>query len=186
MYVISFDLSSSTVGYTIYEKDTKKLVKISYFKYSKDVTDLLDKGKELEEFITLLTNEYQVDQLIIEERLKKFAGGQSSINNILVLAQLNYICQYMLKFKFNIKLKEINVLKARGLVFPEIFKVTRATKEKQKDYVFSKVKAILKDVEWPSKVVSRGKNKGNTEYLEECKDMSDAWVIMQAHFLQEK
>jgi len=180
-YIASFDLSSSTVGYCIYDLEEQKLIKIDYFKYLDNSIDLLHKGKQLEDFIDSLTKEYKIELLIIEERLKKFAGGRSSINNILTLAQINYICQYQLKYKFNINVKEINVLKARGVVFPEIFTVTRKTKMKQKEYVFLKVKEILGESIFPKKIVSRGKNKGKEEFLVEGEDMADSWVILQSY-----
>lgn len=182
MYVLSFDLSSTTVGYAIFNKESKELIKLDYFKYP-DCEDLLEKGKHLEKTIKNILNDFPlINEFVIEERLKKFQHGKSSADNLLILAQLNYICQYLMKYMFELKITEINVLKARGLVFPEIFKVTKATKEKQKDFVFGSVLSILDNSLFPQKILSRGPNKGNLIFLEEAKDMADSWVIGQAFF----
>jgi len=182
MYVLSFDLSSTTVGYSIFNKESKELIKLDYFKYS-DCEDLLGKGKHLEITIEKILSDFPlVNEFVIEERLKKFQHGKSSADNILVLAQLNYICQYLMKYKFQLKITEINVLKARGLVFPEIFKITKSLKIKQKDFVFERVLTILDNNLFPKKIISRGKNKGEEVFLEEAKDMADSWLIGQAYF----
>lgn len=183
-YVLGFDLSSATVGYTICDKETQEVLLIDYFKYPKEITDLLDKGFYLEKFIEeLLSKHPQITDFVIEERLKKFAGNRSSIDNLLKLAQLNYICQYLMKNKFNLRVNELNVLKARKLVFPNIFKVTRQCKIKQKDYVFESVLPILGEGRFPKKSMKSGKNKGNLVFLEEAKDMADSWLICKAWFL---
>jgi len=186
MYVLTFDLSSSTVGNCIYNKEDESLIKMDYFKYP-NCEDLLDKGKHLEETISILLDDFPlIDEFVIEERLKKFQSGKSSADNLLVLAQLNYICQYLMKYKFKLKITEINVLKARGLVFPEIFKITKALKIKQKDFVFEKVLSILGESLFPTKTNSRGKNKGMTVFLEEAKDMADSWLIGKSYFILKK
>lgn len=182
MYVLTFDLSSTTVGYTIFNKENKELIKIDYLKYPENL-ELLDKGRHLEDEIAALLKLFPlIDEFVIEERLKKFQSGKSSADNILVLAQLNYICQYLIKYRFKLKITEINVLKARGLVFPEIFKVTKSLKIKQKDFVFDRVLTILDNNLFPKKIITRGINKGQEVFLEEAKDMADSWLIGQAYF----
>jgi hypothetical protein len=197
--LLAFDLSSSTVGTAIFDIDTDELVNLSYFKYPEGEKDLLNKGRYLENYIENLFKKYSIDKdslesifskshikyFVIEERLKKFQGGRSSADNILVLAQLNYICQYLMKFRFCIQPTEINVLKARGIIFPKIFKETRLTKQKQKDYIFEKVLEIVDKKYFFTKTMKSGPRKGENIYLEECKDMADSWVVGQA-FLKNK
>lgn len=183
-YVLGFDLSSTTVGYTICKKDTEEIKKIGYYSFPDKITDLLDKGQFLENFITDLLKEFpEITEFVIEERLKKFAGNRASIDGILKLAQLNYICQYLMKNKFNLSVVEINVLKARKLVFPNIFKITRQTKQNQKEFVFNSVLPLLGEDIFPKKIPKSGKFKGQEVFLEEAKDMADSWVICKAYFL---
>src|SRR6185369_14629218 len=176
-FLLAFDLSSTTIGTAIFDIDSEELINLFYFKYQEGEKDLLNKGRHLEQYIENLFKSYSIRHFVIEERLKKFQGGRSSADNILVLAQLNYICQYLTKFKFCIFPTEINVLKARGLLFPKIFKETRLTKQKQKDYVFEKVLEIVDKKYFPTKTMKSGPRKGEDIYLEECKDMSDAYVL---------
>jgi|GEM_PF-2489274 len=184
-FLLAFDLSSTTIGTAIFDIDSEELISLFYFKYQEGEKDLLNKGRLLEQYIENLFKSYSIRHFVIEERLKKFQGGRSSADNILVLAQLNYICQYLMKFKFYIQPTEINVLKARGLVFPKIFKETRLTKQKQKDYVFEKVIEIIDKKFFPTKTIKIGPRKGLEIYLDECKDMSDAYVLGLA-FLKNK
>lgn len=187
MYVLGFDLSSTTVGYSIFEIETKKLIKVSYIKYPDTCEDLLEKGFHLEKTIEKLLLQYpSISQFVIEERLKAFQAGRSNADALLTLAQLNFICQFLIKYKFNLPITAINVSKARGLVFPNIFKATRATKIKQKDFVFENVLSILGKEMFPTKIMKSGVRKGETVFLEEAQDMSDAWLISQAFFLYDK
>lgn len=88
MYVISLDLSTTVIGYSIF-KD-KELVKCDFYKFKEK--ELIERGEELYAFLKELFAEYDMTSMtfVIEERLKSFAGGRTNANAMLNTAQMNF------------------------------------------------------------------------------------------------
>ena len=179
-YLLSVDLSTTVLGYSIFDKDTEELIKIDYYKFSSD--DLVDRGDELLKVVGTLIDLYpEINELAIEERLKSFRAGGTNANAMLNTAQLNFLCQYFTKYKFKVNLSEINVNTARSNCFEGFHTLARASKgTKHKEIAFKMTRAILGDAKFPTKVLKSGPRKGDTVFLEEAMDMADSWVIGKA------
>lgn len=180
MMLLALDLSTTVMGYCIFDKDTGDYVAMDNYKFKEE--NLVDRGDELLGTITMLTVQYPaIDEIAIEERLKSFRSGGTNANAMLNTAQLNFLCQYLTKFNFKLRLTEINVNAARSLCFPGFHKVARATKgTKHKEIAFNMVKNVLGDDKFPTKVLKSGPRKGETVFIDEAMDMADSWVIGKA------
>lgn len=91
MRAISFDISSTTIGYAVFEYDEVyfNLLKCSYLKPSKNKKlSLFDKFSAIKKEINKLFDEYKPEEIIIEEIIKYFPGA-SSANTIITLAVWN-------------------------------------------------------------------------------------------------
>ena len=178
--LISFDLSTVTIGISIFDFKEEKLLDLYYYKFVSN--NMLDKSIELEDFIDKLDKVYQIDWIIIEERLKSFRAGGTNAASMLKLAAFNWFCQALL-YKRKIKFKEINVNTARSLAYDHFHVVARKIKGiKQKEYAFQLVLSELGTERFPTKINKSGKNKGKEVFLEEAKDMADAYILSKAAF----
>lgn len=180
--VIGFDLSTTVLGFCICDNKTKEIIELNYYKFKKD-TELIEKAFELEIFIDNLLNLYLIRSIIIEERLKAFQTGKSNAESILKLAAFNFYCQWIFA-KRNIIVKQLNVMTARKLAFVSFHSVVRKLpiKQKQKEYAFALTLKELGEDVFPTKIIKSGKNKGKKAFLDEAKDMSDAWILTKAYF----
>lgn len=178
--LLALDLSTTVMGYSVFEKNTGDLIHMDYYSFEKD--DLVDRGMELEIKIMELMRSFSgIDEVAIEERLKSFRAGGTNADAMLKTAQLNFLCQFIVRYSLKLSLTEINVNTARSSCFPGFHKIARATKGvKQKEIAFKMVKEKLGENFFPTKVMKSGPRKGETVTIEEAKDMADSWVIGQA------
>ena len=178
--LLALDLSTVVMGYSIFDIDTLELIKIGYYSFEK--SDLISKGIELKNELKDIINEYEgIIEIGIESLLKNFQSGMSNMESILKLASFNFLCQFLVQTEFSIKIKTISSGTARGLVFPGFHKISRSKKGvKDKEVAFEMVRNILGESYFPTKILKSGKNKGNIIYIEECRDMSDSWIIGKA------
>ena len=173
--LLSFDLSSITVGYALFSLSTKELKHMSYWKYNKD--SMLDKAFMLEIFIHELLNSFNIKSFCIEERLKSFRAGGTSAEAMIKTSCLNFNCQTIFHKK-GIEIKELNVNTVRKLAIPGFHSIARKIKgKKQKEIAFEFVVKELGEDKFPSKVLKSGPRKGETDFLEEAKDMADAYLL---------
>ncbi len=184
--LLALDLSTTVMGYSVFDKDNGNLIAINYYSFQKD--DLVDRGFELFEKLNEIFALYGgIKEIAIEERLKSFRAGGTNADAMLKTAQLNFLCQYLIKNQYHLMLTEINVNTARSSCFPGFHKIARATKGvKQKEIAFKMVKEKLGEHFFPTKVMKSGPRKGETVTIEEAKDMADSWVIGQAAMNIEK
>ena len=180
MELLSLDLSTTVGGYSIFDKETDELILIDYYKFTSE--DLVDRGKELVDLLEgIYKNNPSIDEIAIEERLKSFRSGGTNANAMLSTAQMNFLCQYVVKNIFKKNITEINVNTARSSCFEGFHKLVRAQKgTKHKEIAFKMARAILGDAIFPTKVLKSGPRKGETIFIEEAMDMADSWVIGKA------
>lgn len=125
---LGLDISTSIIGYNVIEEDniTKKL---SFLKYGYiDCNKLKDEEKDFYTILTIvdkilpelkqIIDSYKINSIIIEQPVKKFKQGMSSIDDITKLLLFNYTISYQLMLHCEqIKPIHIEVRKARNLVF---------------------------------------------------------------------
>src|SRR5580692_537747 len=93
-YLLSLDGSTSVCGYSIFDKDTKQLIKMDYLKLEKG--SLLEKADEFELLLNRLKGLYpQIDEMVIEEAMQAMFGGMSSSHTTTMLNQMNILYQYV-------------------------------------------------------------------------------------------
>ncbi len=179
MKLLAFDLSTTVCGYCVYDLDKKKIVELNYFKFT-DKLPLLQKAKELLKFLNTLYSKYDIVKFIIEERLKSFRAGGTNAESMLKTAQLNFLCQFLIKENYT-EVFEINVQTARKAAYPLFHKIARATKRDNKELAFEMVKDELGETYFPTKVMKSGARKGQTVFIDEARDIADAYVLTKAY-----
>ena len=181
MDLLALDLSSSVCGYTIIIDN--KIEKVSYKKF--ETKEMLTRGKELINLLYDITEQYpQVKTLVIEAHMKSFAGGASSSDAMLKTSQMNFLGQSYLYNFHDYEVITLNVNHARNTWQPGFLKLARAMKGvKHKEIAFNIAKDQFKElgIELPTKVISRGKRKGETVYLDEAGDMTDSYILAMSY-----
>jgi hypothetical protein len=177
--ILGFDLSTTVCGYCIMNYKGE-ILEINYHTFNKEHS-MTEKGVELENLINDCVNgQFDITHFFIEERLKSFRAGGTNAEAMLKTAQMNYLCQFLFHKK-DIEVQEINVNSARSSVFPGFHKYARQIKGiKQKEIAFKFAVEFLGGWVFPTKVKKSGKNKGKEEFIEQAKDMADAWIIAKA------
>lgn len=177
--IIALDLSTTVCGYTIFKNE-----KLEWGFYKFKQVELIDRGIELLKFLHNMIDEHKFDTLIIEANLKSFQAGGTSASAMLNTSKMNFFCQVYSKEVLKINVVEYNVIRARNLWKPGFTKMSRVNKTmKDKELVF---KLVLEEVKCigmvvDTKIISRGKNKGEIRYIDEGMDMTDSYVLMKAH-----
>ena len=188
--IVGFDISSSVVGWCILNNITGELLNsnetysIGNLKFSNVEEKMLDKANALELFVIELTKKYNVSNFYLEDRLKAFQIGHTNAEALFKTSAMNFLSQFLFH-KQGIPVVPINVNTARSSVFPGFHKMARTFKGiKHKDLVFEIVQKEfnLKNIPLPTKILKSGPNKGKQVFIDESKDMVDAWVIAKAGF----
>lgn len=179
MKILALDLSTTVIGYSVFETEDGSLKVCEFYCYESD--DLVDKGFEVRNLLLSLKDRFDYEAVVIEERLKKFTAGRTNADAMFKTAQLNYITQFICR-DLGYSVKELNVNTARSLSFPGFHTIARARKDvKQKEVAFEMAIKILGDGFFPKKVLKSGPRKGMEVYLEEARDMCDSWVLGRAY-----
>ena len=180
MYLLAFDLSTTVLGYSIFNMETEELLHMDYHKF--EAEDLVDRGIELFGILSNIIETYpDIGTFGIEERLKSFRSGGTNADAMLKTAQLNFLCQYIIRNQFGLPIKEVNVNTARSACFPGFHKIARTQKGvKHKLLAFAMAKVSLGEERFPTKVLKSGPRKGETIFIDEGMDMADSWVIGKA------
>jgi hypothetical protein len=176
-YLLSLDGSTSVVGYSIWNKDTGELKEMNYLKLEKG--NLLEKADEFELLLLKLKDKYSnLQEMVIEEAMMAMFGGMSSSHTTTILNQMNILYQYVCR-KNGLETSTMTVQACRKNAFPTV--KLRAKKLagglNHKEQMFLVVTKTLGEDKFPTKVLQSGKNKGNTVFLDEAKDMADSYVV---------
>lgn len=180
MNFISLDVSSTIIGYSKFELNNDKLnlLDIGCFKLNNNF-DIFKRFDEFESYIYKQTN---IDYYVLEARLKSFMPGNSSKNALLAVAAANEICSYICykKCKNVFKFHPSSIRASVGLnkKVPNI-KLTIIEfvyhNELLKNYLINNQKTINEI--FPMKIISKGKRKGQSEFISGASDIADSFVI---------
>lgn len=176
--LLGMDVSTTVCGYSLISLEEKKLLEMNYYKFKGET--LLDRTKELDDFINTLCASFNIKYFCIEERLKSFQAGGTNAESMTKLAAFNFYCQTIF-FKKDIPIKEIPVATARKLAIQNFHSIARKIKNiKQKEVAFNFIVKELGEDKFPTKVMKSGKRKGETVFIDEARDMSDSYIIAKS------
>ena len=173
-YSLGLDISTSIIGISIFED--QKMKELFYVDLTKTKC-MFDKAKKYKSFLEEKLNEYNIKNIYVEETLQSFSRGLSSAKTLMTLAKFNGIVSNITFEKFNIKPDFINVNVARKSLG---LKIDKSIDKDKKEQVMDWVSNDLGGYDWPTKIISRGKNKGLVKYEKFCYDIADAYVICKA------
>jgi Holliday junction resolvasome RuvABC endonuclease subunit len=170
--VLGLDISSSHVGFCVYDDAINKILKIENILLNKLVPskDLFKKIEIFEKVITKVVDSYKIDKTTIEKPVSRFMPGKSSADTIIKLQNFNILCQYIL-YKLNVKYNLI----ARATLLKAVTGIGRKPsyiKTDSKEWLVTYFVKEQPDIELKKK--SAGKNKGDIH--PEAFDIVDAWA----------
>jgi len=144
---------------------------------------MFDKSKKFEEdFIELIVKDISdkdiiVSNIYIEDTLQSFSRGLSSARTLMQLSRFNGIVSNIVFRITKIKPVFINVNTARKSLG---IKIDKNSVKDKKEQIMEWVDSDLGGYNWPTKIISRGPNKGRVKYEKFCYDIADAYVICKA------
>lgn len=171
---LGLDISTSIVGLSIFIDNKFKLV--DYVDLRK-IKCIFDKAEAFEKKFKTISESYNINEVFIEDTLQSFARGLSSAKTLMQLSRFNGIVSNIVYRNTEIKPVYINVNTARKQLNIVIDKNSDKDKKLQ---VLEWVDSDLGNYKWPTKVISRGVNKGRVKYENYCYDMADAYVICKS------
>jgi len=177
--LLSLDISTSCTGYCLFDED--ELIDIGYINLSKH-KGLFEKATYVKDRIYRMSNDYNIDNIVVEENLQAFRPGLSSAKTLMTLAQFNGVVRWICYEIFDIIPTAINVNSARKNIG---LKINRKNKEKNtKQQVLEWVSSDKPHIKWPTKILKSGPNKGQERLINGAYDMADAYVIGKAYFIE--
>ena len=175
--ILGLDISTSTTGYCVFDEDGVKHIGYICLKKHKDI---FKKSAEIKRAMCSIKEKYNIKEIAVEQNLQAFRPGLSSAATLMKLAQFNGIVQWICFEVFNIPAISFNVNTARKTVG---LKIKRKDTLSTKDQVLKWARSQEPSVVWPVKTMSRGRNKGQVRFINECYDMADAYVIAKASYI---
>ena len=96
--IMGLDISTSHIGFCIYDDEKEEILKLENILLSKLVKDgdIFKKTEIFKKFITKAVKNYKIDKTIIERPLEALSMGRSSAGTIIKLHNFNILCQYIL------------------------------------------------------------------------------------------
>ena len=179
-YSIGLDISTSIIGMSLFLGDS--LVKLMHVDLTKTKC-MFDKASKFEEefkqkiFTDIEGNDLDIRDIYIEDTLQSFSRGLSSARTLMQLSRFNGIVSNIAFRITRIKPVFINVNTARKLLG---IKIDKNSDKDKKEQVMDWVSSDLGGYNWPTKIISRGPNKGHVKYEKFCYDIADAYVICKA------
>lgn len=177
MIVLGLDISTSNVGWAIVASgdcQRHRLIGASSIKVS-EKKGLYDKARYVRESLQAACSGIKIDAIAVEESLMSFGKRRSSANTLAVLNRFNGIVSFIARDTFDAPVAFVNSVAARKKVG---IKIEKDSSVDTKEQIFSWARShpMLENFEWPTKIISRGKRKGQTDYEPWCYDISDAFV----------
>ena len=165
--ILGLDISTSSTGWCVLDGNTNAVIDIGFIPLSKE-KNLFTKAAIVMNKLTSVVQDNKITSVAVEQNLQSFRSGFSSAHTLSTLSKFN-----------GIEPTDINVSTARknaGIKVQREKICGVSTKEQVLTWAMNEVKTH----DWPTKVVSRGKLKGQTVQIKECYDMADAYVIAKA------
>ena len=173
-YFLGLDISTSIIGVSLFEN--KKLKEMFHIDLTKTKC-MFDKSKQYKEFIQNKISGIDIEKIYVEDTLQSFSRGLSSAKTLMTLARFNGIVSNITFEVTGIKPEFINVNVARKSLG---IKIDKTLDKDKKEQIMDWVGFDLGGYDWPTKIISRGKNKGLVKYEKFCYDIADAYVICKA------
>ena len=173
-YELGLDISTSIIGIAIFKN--KKMESMFHINLSKTKC-LFDKASMYRNFLKEKLETINLSNIYIEDTLQSFSRGLSSAKTLMTLAKFNGIISNITFELTEIKPEFINVNVARKTLG---IKIDKSIEKDKKEQVMEWVGLDLGGYNWPTKIISRGKNKGLVKYEKFCYDIADAYVICKA------
>ena len=173
-YTLGLDISTSIIGISIFKN--KKLEEMLYVDLTKTKC-MFDKSKKYKDFLEEKLSSIEISCIYVEDTLQSFSRGLSSARTLMTLAKFNGIISNITYELTKIKPVFINVNVARKTLG---IKINKNLEKDKKEQVMDWVDKDIGGYDWPTKVISRGKNKGLVKYEKFCYDIADAYVICKA------
>jgi len=168
--ILSLDISTSCVGYSVFGDD-ESLLEMNYIKFRSKIS--LFEKMDFFKSKTSHLNKMPITRISIEEPLKRFKGKFSNSGTIALLNFFNGMISEYLYQIFKIEPSYYNVKSARSLVFPDI-KIEEEGNIKHE--IWRKVMEKEPTVNW---IYSKKTGKLITENY----DMSDSYVVGMADII---
>ena len=180
--ILGMDISTSCTGFCVLD-DKAKIKNLSYVDLSK-VKNFFEKVKKVKQHMFMLTIQYPITEIAVEDYLTSFARGRSSAKTLFKLAKFNGIIQWLCYNDLHMQAHPINVNEARKL--NEILVISqKKTTETTKDQVLRQVKDEIGDAfDFPTKILKSGPRKGLEVTDKVSYDMADAYVIAKAKWIE--
>jgi len=171
--VLGLDVSTSKTGWCLLSDDGG-LVKMGCVRHEQD-DDLFSRAHALCADIKVILDAHSGVEIVIEEPLLSFAKGMSSASTLLTLNRFNGMVTYACWSVLGIKPTHLNVIFARRSLG-----IKKEKGGNVKDAVMSWVAADVPGYQWPTRILTRGKNRGQTVFEDFCYDVADAYVMARA------
>jgi Holliday junction resolvasome RuvABC endonuclease subunit len=168
--ILALDVSTSCIGYALFNETGDKLMELSYIKF-RDKLSIFEKLTEFKKQIEFLKDS-GIKHIVIEEPLKKFAGKFSSAGTIAVLNFFNGMVSATVYQMFGVEPIHYNVNTARKTAFPE-YKAKKQSNENK-----HQIWTLVRDRE-PHIVWKYGPK--SAKLVDENYDMADAYTIGLCH-----
>src|SRR5690606_10222698 len=139
---------------------------------------LIEKIECFEKFLEELKYNFpKLSEMVIEEAFTAMFGGASSATTTAVLNQVNFGFQFVCH-KAGLKTNVVSVNDARSFSFPTY----KRLKSNQKEQYFILGKEEIETlypglIEFQTKIISKGKDKGKVVYEEWCMDVVDSYIV---------
>jgi len=178
--ILALDISTSCTGYTVFNSKNE-VEEIDYIDLSK-YKGLYEKASQIKYRILDVFSRYDdINSIVVEENLQAFRPGLSSAKTLMTLAQFNGVVRWICFDTLNIEPISMNVNSARKLIG---LKVDRKSKKTTKEQVLEWVADKEPLLEWPTKEIKRGRNKGQVVMHPFNYDMADSYVIGKAFLIE--
>lgn len=164
--ILALDVSTSCIGYALFNETGDKLMELNYIKFINKIS-LFEKLNEFKKQIYFL-KENNIQHIVIEEPLKKFAGKFSSAGTIGLLNFFNGMISGSVYEIFGIEPIHYNVNTARKTAFPK-YKPGKNSGE-NKHQIWTLVREREPHIVWKYGPKS-------AKLVDENFDMSDAYTV---------
>lgn len=164
--ILALDVSTSCIGYALFSEDGEKLLELNYVKFRNKLS-VFEKLDEFKKQISFLKDN-DIQHVVIEEPLKKFAGKFSSASTIAVLNFFNGMISSAIYDMFRVEPIYYNVNTARKTAFPG-YKAKKQSSE-NKHQIWTLVREREPHIVWKY-------GPKTAKLVTENFDMADAYTI---------
>lgn len=173
---VGLDISTSIIGISFFEKESNNLYKLYHVDLTK-IKCMFEKAKVFEEKFIEFTSTTYIENIYVEDTLQSFARGLSSAKTLMQLSRFNGIVSFIAYKISGVKPVFINVNTARKSLG---IKIDKNSSKNKKEQIMDWVDNDMGGYNWPTKIISRGVNKGLVKFENFCYDIADAYVICKA------